>query len=318
MKIHLLSDLHLEFGKLTLPEVDADVTVLAGDIGVGLRGIEWALQTIPWHRPVIYVMGNHEFYGQRVMMELWKAAREKVEGTHVHLLENEAVVIDGVHFLGCTLWTDFALFGGGHRERAMIDAMALSDFSSIVTALTATAAYNRHMGKLFTPQTSLNLHQTSRAWLDKELNQPFDGKTVVVTHHAPHRGSLAARWSRDPIAPCFVSNLPGLVERADLWVHGHTHDGFDYQVERCRVVCNPRGYSNYKDENAGFDAGLVVDLDGGSEIDIGGHRAAVKYDRDIEMFRGEFLEIGADFSGKDMEEVRLQGAISLRIAMQED
>lgn len=318
MKIHILSDIHLEFGKLKLPEVDADVTVLAGDIGVGLQGIEWALQTIPWHRPVIYVMGNHEFYGQRVLSELWKAAREKVKGTRIHLLENETVEIYGVRFLGATLWTDFALFGGGHRKQAMIDAMALSDFSSITTALQPGAGYNLRKAKRLTPQDTLNMHKESRAWLDKELNQPFDGKTVVVTHHAPHRGSLAARWSRDPIAPCFVSNLPGLVERADLWVHGHTHDGFDYQVERCRVVCNTRGYSNYKDENAGFDAGLVVDLDGGSEIDIGGCRAAVVYDRDIEMYRGEFLEIGVEFFGKDMKEVRLQGAIALRIAEQED
>ncbi len=259
MKIHLLSDIHLEFGKLKLPEIEADVTVLAGDIGVGLQGIEWALQA--FDRPTIYVMGNHEFYGQRVMMELWEAARGKVKGTHVHLLENEVVEIDGVRFLGCTLWTDFALFGGGHRVLAMIDALALSDFSNILTA--HSAGYSRHKAKLFTPQASLNLHKDSRAWLDKELGKPFPGKTVVVTHHAPHRGSLAPRWAHDPISPCFVSNLPGLAERADLWIHGHTHDGLDYQVEKCRVVCNPRGYVNQvRPENPAFDPGMVVDLEG--------------------------------------------------------
>ncbi|HRK78250.1 MAG TPA: metallophosphoesterase [Thiobacillus sp.] len=316
MKIHLLSDIHLEFGKLKLPEVDADVTVLAGDIGVGLQGIEWALQTIPWHRPVIYVMGNHEFYGQRVMMELWKAARKKVEGTHVHLLENEFVVIDGVRILGCTLWTDFCLFGAGEREAAMKAALALNDYWSILTS--QSAVRSEHMATLLRPEHTLRMHEVSRDWLDRVLDQPFDGKTVVVTHTAPHRGSLAPKWANDPISPCFVSNLPGLVERADLWIHGHTHDSFDYQVDRCRVICNPRGYVNYREENPGFDAGLVVDLDGGSEIDIGGRRAAVVYDRDIEVYRGEFLEIGVEFYGKDMAEVRLQGAISLRIAEQED
>lgn len=260
MRLHILSDIHLEFGKLKLPEIEADVTVLAGDIGVGLSGIEWALTTVPWHRPVIYVMGNHEFYGQRVMMELWNAARDKVKGTHVHLLENEAVEIDGVRFLGCTLWTDFALFGGGHRKQSMKDALALSDFmGSIITA--HSAGYSRHKAKLFKPQTSLSLHKESRGWLDRELSKPFAGKTVVVTHHAPHRGSLAPRWAHDPISPCFVSNLPGLVERADLWIHGHTHDGFDYQVGKCRVVCNPRGYNNQvQPENPTFDAGLVVEV----------------------------------------------------------
>lgn len=259
MRLHILSDLHLEFGKIKLPEVDADVTVLAGDISVGLMGIEWALQTFPWHRPVIYVMGNHEFYGQRVMMELWKAAQEKVKDTHVFLLENEAVEIDGVRFLGCTLWTDFALFGGGHRPLAMVDALALYDFSSIITA--HSAGYSRHKARLFTPQTSLNLHKVSRACLDRELSKPFDGKTVVVSHHAPHLGSLAPRWAQDPISPCFVSNLPDLVERADLWIHGHTHDGFDYQVGRCRVVCNPRGYVNQvQPENPAFDPGMIVEV----------------------------------------------------------
>lgn len=258
MKIHILSDIHLEFGGLRLPEVEADVTVLAGDIGVGLQGIEWALQTIPWHRPVIYVMGNHEFYGQRVMLEVWKAARKKVKGTHIHLLENEAVEIEGVRFLGCTLWTDFALFRGGHRKQAMKDALSLSDYWNILTA--HGASYSRHEAKLLRPQDTLNLHKESRTWLDQELDRKHDGKTVVVTHTAPHRGSLAPKWANDSISPCFVSNLPGLVERADLWIHGHTHDSFNYQVERCRVVCNPRGYANSADLNPGFDVGFVAEV----------------------------------------------------------
>ena len=257
MKIHILSDLHLEFGKLKLPEVDADVTVLAGDIGVGLQGIEWALAA--FDRPVIYVMGNHEFYGQRVMSGLWKTARKKVEGTHVHLLENEAVEIAGVRFLGCTLWTDFCLFGVGDREQALKDACGLSDYWQIRTELGGDG-YNRRKAILLRPEHTLRLHQESRAWLDLELDRHFDGPTVVVTHTAPHRGSLAKKWERSPISPCFVSNLPGLVERASLWIHGHTHDGFDYQVGKCRVVCNPRGYAHSADLNPQFNPGLVVEV----------------------------------------------------------
>lgn len=256
MKIHILSDLHLEFGSLKLPKVDADVTVLAGDIGVGLQGIEWALQA--FDRPVIYVMGNHEFYGQRVMMELWKAARKKVEGTHVHLLENEAVEIDGVRLLGCTLWTDFCLFGAGDREAAMKAALDLSDYRQILTA--HSAGYSRHKAQLLRPEHTLRMHEVSRTWLDRELGLVYDGKTVVATHTAPHRGSLHPKWEYSPISPCFVSNLPGLVERADLWIHGHTHDGFDYRVEKCRVVCNPKGYTHSANENPGFDASMVAEV----------------------------------------------------------
>jgi len=104
MKPHILSDIHLEFGKwpknIDVNAIDADVSVLVGDIGIGLDGIDWAL-TI--NRPVVYVMGNHEFYGQRPMVELWRKAREKTAGTHVHLLENESMTLNGIRFLGCTL-----------------------------------------------------------------------------------------------------------------------------------------------------------------------------------------------------------------------
>lgn len=90
MKIHILSDIHLEFGKWRRTEdanaIDADVTVLAGDIGLGLSGLDWALT---FRRPVIYVLGSHEFYGQRPMQTLWRKARAKVQGTPVHLLDND-------------------------------------------------------------------------------------------------------------------------------------------------------------------------------------------------------------------------------------
>ena len=66
MRIHVLSDLHFEFQKwrnaIDVNEIEADVTVLAGDIAVGLEGVAWALKA--FKRPVIYIMGNHEFYGQ--------------------------------------------------------------------------------------------------------------------------------------------------------------------------------------------------------------------------------------------------------------
>jgi predicted phosphodiesterase len=255
MKLHILSDLHLEFGGLRLPEVDTDVTVLAGDIGVGLQGIEWALQAIPCHQPVIYVMGNHEFYGQRSMPELWKKAREKVAGTHINLLENEAVEIGGVRFLGSTLWTDFDLFGD--REAAMKAALDMNDYWSIIT--NSGAGYTGNRAVMLTPQDTLAMHQEGVAWLSKELDGRNNQPTVVVTHTAPHRGSLHPKYEHHDISPAFVSDLDDLVQRTDLWIHGHTHDSFDYQAGKCRVVCNPRGYAG-RELNPGFDSGLVVEV----------------------------------------------------------
>jgi hypothetical protein len=108
MKLHILSDLHLEFDDLDLPRTDADVVILAGDIALGTDGVRFAAQRFR-QQPVIYVLGNHENY-HRAMNEVWDDIRQYT-APHVHVLENQSLTIGGVRFLGCTLWTDFGLFG---------------------------------------------------------------------------------------------------------------------------------------------------------------------------------------------------------------
>jgi predicted phosphodiesterase len=105
MRLHILADLHLEFGALEIPPTDADVGVCAGDIDVGLKGLDWILSRFQ-DKPVVYVLGNHEFY-HHSLPALTEQLMRKTEGTHVHLLENRAVQLAGFTFLGCTLWTDF-------------------------------------------------------------------------------------------------------------------------------------------------------------------------------------------------------------------
>jgi predicted phosphodiesterase len=109
MRLHILSDLHLEFEPFTPPVVEAEVVILAGDVSTGRNGLKWALKTFP-DRPVIYVLGNHEFYGQK-LQKLIKELQELADGTNIHLLENGSCCIGDVVFLGATLWTDFALNG---------------------------------------------------------------------------------------------------------------------------------------------------------------------------------------------------------------
>jgi 3',5'-cyclic AMP phosphodiesterase CpdA len=109
MRLHILSDLHLEFEPFTPPAVAADAVILAGDVSTGRNGLKWALKSFP-DRPVIYVLGNHEFYGQKVQ-KLIKELQEMAQGTNVHLLENQSCTIGDVLFLGATLWTDFVLNG---------------------------------------------------------------------------------------------------------------------------------------------------------------------------------------------------------------
>ena len=114
------------------------------------------------------------------------------------------------------------------------------------------------------PQDTLGLHRQHRDWLERCLAEPFDGPTVVVTHHGPHRGSLAPRFAADWVSTAYLSDLPPrFFDVPVLWIHGHTHASHDYAVGRCRVVCNPRGYQmpgTTGPENPRFDPGLVVSV----------------------------------------------------------
>lgn len=247
MKIHILSDLHTEFSDFDPPETDADVVVLAGDIGVGSGGIQWAERWSP-KVPVIYVPGNHEFYGRDVRDtdQLFDAV-----SANIHVLSDSTLELDGVRFLGSTLWTDFRLYGEGEAWFSRQKARALiGDFISI-----------RNGERPFTPEDSVEFHEASKAWLVSELQKKFDGTTIVVTHHLPAMPSINSRYKNDVLNPAFASRLEDVIERyqPDLWIHGHTHVPCDYEIFGTRVVCNPRGYPS-ESSGKGFSPGLVVEV----------------------------------------------------------
>ncbi|HNP36238.1 MAG TPA: metallophosphoesterase [Woeseiaceae bacterium] len=230
MKLHVLSDLHTEFADFSPADTGADVVILAGDIGVGLGGIEWASRRFP-KLPVIYVPGNHEYYGHDIG---FTAELKAAAPANIHVLHNDTLELDGVRFLGSTLWTDFKLYGDGEawfaRQRAK---QWMQDFALI-----------RNDERRFTPEDSVLLHEASKAWLEGELEKWFDGPTVVVTHHLPAATSVAKRYVNDPLSPAFASRLDDHIEthRPELWIHGHTHVPCDYRLFDTRIVCNPRGY----------------------------------------------------------------------------
>lgn len=251
MKLQVLSDLHLNVEEFDAPVAEADVVVLAGDIARPAKACVWAQRL---RKPVIYVAGNHEFYGGSIdgtVQEL----RTMCAGTNVHVLEGDELVIDDVRFLGTTLWTDFLIFGEGkERERAMEEARTLIRDFSRIRADSSTE-------RTFSPDDSAVLFRRAVAWLQAKLSEPFDGPTVVVTHHAPSARSIHPRFSGSLLNGCFVSDAEYLLDGdcVDLWIHGHTHDTFDYVAHGTRVVCNPRGYAKHGiDENAAFDPSLIV------------------------------------------------------------
>lgn len=247
MKLHILNDLHVEFEDFAPPATNADIVILAGDIGVGLEGLRWAGERFP-ERPVIYVPGNHEFYRHDISL----IDKLKLEAPdNIHVLDDDQVVIGGVRFLGCILWTDFGLFGEANKLFAMLQARTqMTDFSII-----------QNKGQRFTPEDAVKLHEASRNWLAAILAEPFDGSTVVVTHHAPSSRSVHPRYACDLLTPAFASNLEYLMDgnRAALWIHGHMHDSFDYRIYDTRVVCNPRGYSP-QELNSNFKPDWVIEI----------------------------------------------------------
>lgn len=251
MKLRILSDLHLEFDSFHAPHVDADVVVLAGDIHRGVDGLRWALETFA-DQPVVYVLGNHEFDDRD--LELIYQVKLEAEGTNVTVLERDSAEISGVRFLGCTLWTDFELFG---MERLVPD-MQLAD--EMIRDFMCTTVH----GKRFTAERSREKHQASRAWLKRELERQSSFPVVVITHHAPHPSSVPSQFRTDPLSAAFVSDLRPLMGRSKVWIHGHTHASFDYKVQGTRVVCNARGYpvkgAPGLHENASFDPRFVIEV----------------------------------------------------------
>jgi predicted phosphodiesterase len=253
MKLNILSDLHLGFEPFPRPVNDADVVILAGDIGRPREAVAWASG---FDKPVLYVAGNHEFYGSSIDGTLAELER-LCERTNIHLLNDREVRIGAVRFLGTTLWTDFELFNDDKRKlAAMAEAKRLlRDFSRI--------SLSESSGAVFTPEDSAALCGKHAGWLESRLAMSSDEPTVVITHHAPSPKSIHQRFAGSLLNACFVSNLENLLggERTQLWVHGHTHDSSDYQVRGTRVVCNPRGYAKAGvHENALFDPVFTIEV----------------------------------------------------------
>jgi predicted phosphodiesterase len=249
MRLHVLSDLHFEFGPIDIPDTNADVVVLAGDVAVGPRGLDWIRYRFP-DRPVVYVLGNHEFYHHN-LPRLTELLKNEAQGSHIHLLENSSVKLAGFTFLGCTLWTNFVLRRNPERDMAKAERL-INDYRII------------HFGaeeRVLSPQDTVRIHAESVAWLKSEFVRHDPARTIVVTHHAPSPRSEATGYANGPLSASFVSDLTSLVEQSGipLWIHGHTHHNVDYQLGVTRVLTNQRGYP--QEVCAGFNPEMVIEIE---------------------------------------------------------
>lgn len=263
MKFHILSDLHVEFFECNLPPIEADAVLLAGDIGKGMLGISWADACLGNERPIIYVPGNHEYYGWDMAQWAQDAVAESqhtaVQVCNPSMVRLEKAGETPVRVLAATLWTDFALFGPDKVELCgTMTQRALNDYRII-----------RQDGHVLRWTDTLAIHEQTLAWLKAECvkAKAAGEKVVVVSHHGPSLKSSLPIYQNDPVTSGFGSNLEAFAEEyVDLWVHGHMHNSSDYHLGRCRVVANPRGYPRQRwnpdtvFENPNFNPALVVEV----------------------------------------------------------
>jgi predicted phosphodiesterase len=244
MRIRILSDLHLEARPFDPPAAPADVVILAGDIANGTDGIAWA--NACFDTPVLYVAGNHEYYEGEFNAVQRDLAAGSADG-RVRTLDCTEAVIGRTRFLGCALWTDFTLAPEAGRQAVIEQSRKFNPDYRLI----------RFGDRAFSPEDGMRLCAKHKAWLAQKLAEPFGGDTVVITHFAPHSGSIAPGFTGHSANPGFIVPMDALMGKATLWVHGHTHTAFDYGVDGTRIVCNPRGYP---EEQTGFDPLRVISL----------------------------------------------------------
>jgi len=248
MKIHIVSDLHVE-GRAYNPEpVDCDVVVLAGDIHYGCSVKDWVKETYP-NKHIIHVAGNHEYY-RGVIEDVDKELDEHDE--YFNSLQGGVRIIDNVAFVGATLWTNMDVYNPTtllEAQRCMTDYRLIQLCEGHRLLPTDTIAiHDQHL------QTIKDCVRMVRSFTDKY-------KIVIVTHHAPSFKSVNERFKGNALNGAFVSDLEDdiLFMNPHLWIHGHCHDAVDYVVGDTRVICNPRGYRSEDGVN-GFNPGLVVEV----------------------------------------------------------
>ena len=241
MNFILISDLHLEGAPNYRPEPvenEKEITlILAGDICEIKRLnilIPFLTDVAARFKNVIYVPGNHEYYDGHMYNSVAKLLTA-VEGkmTNFHLLNNRFVNIDGVNFIGSTMWTDF----NRGNPMAMWDvARGLNDYRYI-----RMGNYSK-----ITSGKILSEHLVAKKFLEESLYLLNGQKNVVVTHHAPSTLSISPAYINDPLNPGYVSDLSDLIDQYKplIWCHGHVHTSHDYMLYDTRVLCNPRGYES--------------------------------------------------------------------------
>lgn len=257
MLLQIMSDLHLDHSGGGGPPplaANVDMVLVAGDTCEGLvKAVEHLRHAYPAPTEVIMVAGNHELWSKNLdFEEHWDMGQLAAARHSVHLLENSVETVRGVRLLGCTLWTDYELFGVRLRQVAMhTAAQTMLDHRRI--------KWSRDPWQRFRPAEARILHHQSRSFLETELAKPHHGPTVCISHHAMTQEAVAPSFRDSIVTAAYASEMSSMIDRfqPDLIVSGHTHYAMDFTCGRTRLLSNPAGYPG---ENRSFNPACIVEL----------------------------------------------------------
>ena len=242
VRFQVLSDLHIDsYARRGLqvgaiPQTDADAILVAGDTANGMVGIQWLIaESQRLAKPIFVIAGNHEYFGED-MLQLDSQIKALTCDTQVHFLQCDSVDFMGVRIIGTTLWTDYLY--QANANTVAIAQQFMRDYQEI-----------NYGNRRLTPLDTVTMHQRHRAWLLDALQQSHKDNmpTIVMTHHSISPQSIAAKYADYPSNAGFVVDLSEWLDAdfaPDVWIHGHTHEAFDYVQGHTRVVVNPRAYPN--------------------------------------------------------------------------
>lgn len=263
MLVRPFSDIHAEFWPpnknirilgTVVPPLTTDketVALIAGDLGLAHRQETWLKALSIFAKQflaVVYVEGNHFFYHNDFFGRIHELKKKLSLPQNVYFLENESVVINGIIFIGATLWTDFQgkdFFKMQHARKNMNDFVVIK----------------KPNGQRLLPEDTVDLFYESRNYIFDAIRNAGARKTVVVTHHGISPLSIHERFRGDSLNCAFMTDLSNEIidHGPDLWVHGHTHNSFDYTLGKTRVIVNPYGYKDVE-VNPQYDKNLVMEL----------------------------------------------------------
>lgn len=253
--ISYISDLHVEFSPWQSKGMGGDIRVFAGDIcdqaRSGTSPIQW-IANQPERTPAIFVPGNHDFYGHSIPDRLAQWKHEIREFPWIHILDDSSVTIDGIHFLGGTLWSGLELWGEPSSQLALDIQRGIRDFDAIfhenqdfaeahrMLKAMGNDAHQSNLIRWFSVHEMICRHHGTREFLERECTPD----SIVITHFPPHPSGIPEKYREHRLSPYFCNNM-SLIRAGNaprIWISGHMHNEFDHTVANTRMLCNPRGY----------------------------------------------------------------------------